>query len=98
MRNKDSAGYRGTLHDSPNRCCVLSFIYAVNIAQKLNTTKWKDMLLIKRPLIMGVQANTTSKIAESHLKCNFAFLQSFLNYLKPMLYASKMCSKCPAIN
>ena len=34
MRNKDSAGYRGTLHDSPNRCCVLSFICAVNIAQK----------------------------------------------------------------
>ena len=33
MRNKDSAGYRGTLHDSPNRCCVLSFICAVNIAQ-----------------------------------------------------------------
>ena len=28
-----SAGYRGTLHDSPNRCCVLSFICAVNIAQ-----------------------------------------------------------------
>ena len=28
-----SAGYRGTLHNSPNRCCVLSFICAVNIAQ-----------------------------------------------------------------
>ena len=28
-----SAGYRGTLHDSPNRCCVLSFICAVKIAQ-----------------------------------------------------------------
>ena len=27
-----SAGYRGTLHDSPNRCCVLSFICALNIA------------------------------------------------------------------
>ena len=25
-----SAGYRGTLHDSPNRCCVLSFLCAVN--------------------------------------------------------------------
>ena len=35
MRNKDSAGYRGTLHDSSNRCCVLSFICAVNIAQKI---------------------------------------------------------------
>jgi len=30
VRNKDSAGYRGTLHDSPNRCCVLSFLCAVN--------------------------------------------------------------------
>ena len=37
-------------------------------------------------------------IARSHLKCNFAFLQSFLNYLKPILYAGKMCSNCPAIN
>ena len=36
MRNKDSAGYRGTLQDSPNRCCVLSFICAVNIAQNCN--------------------------------------------------------------
>ena len=33
VRNKDSAGYRGTLHDSPNRCCVLSSLCAVNSAE-----------------------------------------------------------------
>ena len=40
----------------------------------------------KKPLIMG--ANTTSKIAGGHLKCNFTFLQSFLNYSKPIHLSS----------
>ena len=38
VRNKDSAGYRGTLHDSPNRCCVLSFLFSVNSTERIFLT------------------------------------------------------------
>ena len=47
-----------------------------------NIVKWQDMSLIKKLLITGVSANTTSKIARSHLKCNFSFLQSFFQLFK----------------
>ena len=53
MRNKDSTGYRGTLHDSPNLCGILLFLCAVNSTENKNTSSksQRGVSLLKQILV-----------------------------------------------
>ena len=87
MRNKDNAGYRGTLHDSPNRCCVLSFICAVNIAQQKASLALRMESRLEKIFSMGINIMSLAVWLGEDRKCSAAVvdLDLLLGYIRNIL-------------
>ena len=97
MRIKDSTGYRGTLHDSPNLCCILLFLCAVNSTENKNTSSksQRGVSLLKQILVSRNELREIENYfnENSRLTCNKQLTSQKL--LCTGLYSLVVCVKSP---